>query len=225
MRTHLLWLIHIYSGLGIPVAALTLYHCIKGEVKIAFFYMFLAILIDATDGLLARRFHVSKVLTKFDGRKLDDLVDFLNYVLVPVAMAFILRILPRDYMFFGIIPIIASVYGFSQVSAKTEDGYFTGFPSYWNLVLFYLYLFQLSTLFNSIVFILFSIAVFIPVKYIVPFKTKPFTMVTDIFCIFWGLNLAAIYIFLPNPPAWLIVLSAGFPIYYAGLSIYLHFKP
>ncbi len=224
MRIHLLWLIHIYTGLGIPIASLTLYYCAKGEIKTAFFYMFLAILIDATDGLLARRFNVSKVLTSFDGRKLDDLVDFLNYVLVPVTMAFFLKILPGDNLFFGIIPIMASAYGFSQVSAKTEDGFFSGFPSYWNLVVFYLYLLKLPTFLNIMIFILFSGAVFMPIKYIVPFKTKPFARVTNIFCTVWCLNLFAIYVFFQNPPAWLVMLSTAFPFYYAGLSVYLHFS-
>ena len=224
MKTHLMWLIHIYTGLGIPVAGLTLYYCAKGEIKTAFFYMFLAILIDATDGSFARRFNVSKALTEFDGRKLDDLIDFLNYVLVPIAMGFFLKILPEENLFFGTLPIMASAYGFSQVSAKTEDGFFTGFPSYWNIVVFYLYLFRLPTFLNIIIFILFSAAVFVPVKYIVPFKTKTFARVTDIFCIVWGFNLAAIYIFLPNPPAWLVILSGAFPIHYIVLSIYLNFS-
>ena len=223
-RFSALWLIHIYTGLGIPVAGLTLYHCAKGEIKTAFFYMFLAILIDATDGFLARRYNVSKVLTKFDGQKLDDLIDFLNYVLVPVAMAYFLRILPEDYLYLGIIPIMASAYGFSQVSAKTEEGFFTGFPSYWNLVVFYLYLLKLPIFLNIIIFFMFSAAVFVPLKYIVPFKTKPFARVTDIFCVIWCLNLAAIFIFLQNQPTWLVILSATFPVYYIVLSIYLHFS-
>lgn len=224
MRHHLLWLIHIYTASGIPVAALTLYSCAKGEIKTAFFFMFLAVFIDATDGFFARRFNVAKVLPKFDGRKLDDLVDFLNYVLVPVAMAFILRILPGESLFFGILPVMASAYGFSQVTAKTEHGFFTGFPSYWNLVVFYLYLFKLPIFLNIIIVILFSAAVFIPVKYIVPFKTKPFAGITDIFCIIWCLNLAAIFAFLQNPPVWLVLFSTLFPLYYITLSIYLHFS-
>ena len=135
-QKHFLWLIHFYTALGIPVAALTFYFCLKGEIKVAFFFLFLAILIDATDGPLARKFKISELLPNFDGGKLDDLVDFLNYVVVPVAMAFILKILPEDLPAIGIIPIMASAYGFSRASAKTEDGYFTGFPSYWNLTLF-----------------------------------------------------------------------------------------
>lgn len=224
MRINFFWLIHIYTGLGIPIAALTLYNCIKGEIKTAFLFMFIAIFIDATDGFLARRFNISKILIKFDGRKLDDLVDFLNYVLVPIAMAYFLKILPGSNLAFGLIPVIASAYGFSQVSSKTEDSFFLGFPSYWNLVVFYLYFLKLSALFNSIIFIVLSAAVFVPIKYIIPFKTKPFAKVTNIFCVLWSINLASIVGFLPNPPLWLVILSIIFPAYYISLSIYLHFS-
>ena len=37
------------------------------------------------------------------------------------------------------LPLLASAYGFSQVNAKTPDGFFLGFPSYWNIIAFYLY--------------------------------------------------------------------------------------
>ena len=32
------------------------------------------------------------------------------------------------------LPLVASVYGFCQVQVKTDDGYFLGFPSLWNVV-------------------------------------------------------------------------------------------
>ena len=40
------------------------------------------------------------------------------------------------------MPLLASGYGFSQVNVKTADGFFLGFPSYWNIVAYYLYVLQ-----------------------------------------------------------------------------------
>ena len=48
-------------------------------------------------------------------------------------------ILPAGYEAWLFLPLLASVYGFCQVQAKTDDGYFLGFPSLWNLVALYLY--------------------------------------------------------------------------------------
>ena len=38
-----------------------------------------------------------------------------------------------------VLPLLASAYGFSQVNVKTDDGFFLGFPSYWNIVAYYLF--------------------------------------------------------------------------------------
>ena len=38
-----------------------------------------------------------------------------------------------------LFPLLASAYGFCRDQAKTDDGYFLGFPSYWNIVAFYCY--------------------------------------------------------------------------------------
>ena len=46
---------------------------------------------------------------------------------------------PAPFSWLLVVPLLASAYGFSRVDAKTDDGYFLGFPSYWNIVAFYLY--------------------------------------------------------------------------------------
>ena len=44
----------------------------------SFVLMLVATLIDATDGTLARAIRIKDVLPDFDGRRLDDIVDFLT---------------------------------------------------------------------------------------------------------------------------------------------------
>ena len=48
--------------------------------------VFIATLIDATDGTLARAVRIKEVLPGFDGRRLDDLIDFLTYVFLPLLL-------------------------------------------------------------------------------------------------------------------------------------------
>ena len=47
--------------------------------------------------------------------------------------------------------LLASVYGFNRDDAKTGDYFFTGFPSYWNIVVIYLFMMQLPQQTNAIV--------------------------------------------------------------------------
>jgi phosphatidylcholine synthase len=83
------------------------------------------------------------VLPGIDGRRLDDMVDYLNYVIVPVVF-----LVAAGYLTPAVAaaPILASAYGFSQQDAKTEDDFFLGFPSYWNIVALYIWLLDVSQL-------------------------------------------------------------------------------
>ena len=102
-----------------------------------------ATIVDSTDGTLARIVRIKEVVPGFDGRRLDDIVDFLNYTFLPLLLIWRAEILPSGQEAWLFLPLLASVYGFCQVQAKTDDGYFLGFPSLWNLVALYLYVLPL----------------------------------------------------------------------------------
>src|SRR4029079_7616768 len=104
-------------------------------------WLFLQVAVDATDGLLARRLRVYERTPGVNGAKLDDIVDYLCYVFVPALMVWRAPLVPADW----VVPVAAamllsSAYGFNRGDAKTSDHFFTGFPSYWNIVVFYLFL-------------------------------------------------------------------------------------
>src|SRR5205085_626483 len=105
----------------------------------AFALMALATIIDATDGTLARKVGVKQVLPGFDGRRLDDIIDFLNYTFLPLLLLWRAGCVPEGQEAWLLLPLLASVYGFCQVSIKTDDGFFLGFPSLWNVVALYIY--------------------------------------------------------------------------------------
>ena len=143
------WVAHLYTGLGVVAALAATLAVVRGDYREAFLWLGLQIFIDATDGVLARALRVKERLPQFDGGKLDDLIDYLTYVFIPVLIALHAGLLPPALgLWIGSIVLLASGYGFSQSSAKvrTSDYFFTGFPSYWNLVVVYLFLLQISPL-------------------------------------------------------------------------------
>ena len=101
--------------------------------------MMIATAIDATDGWFARKAHVKHVLPGFDGAALDNLIDFHTYTTLPLLLIWRAGILPGGVSWLLLFPLLASAYGFSRTDAKTDDGFFLGFPSYWNIVAFYGY--------------------------------------------------------------------------------------
>src|ERR1043165_9807281 len=121
----LAWCVHLYTASGLVAAAGMAFFIVRGDAegfRWAIALMIAATFLDATDGTLARRWRVKEVLPGFDGRRLDDIVDFLTYTALPLLLIWRARLLPEGQDWALLLPLLASAYGFSQVSAKTDDG-------------------------------------------------------------------------------------------------------
>jgi len=217
------WAVHAYTASGAVAGFFVLQATFANQAREAFLWMLVAVLIDATDGTLARALKIKHVLPGFDGAKLDDIVDYFTFVIAPVVFLFQMRLLPSSGTFiFVALPLLASAYGFCQAAAKTPDFFFTGFPSYWNIVAFYLYVWRLPLWANGVLICALSLCVFIPVRYIYPTRTVPFRRLTNVLGVGWiGVLLALLYQF-PAPSGWLVLCSLYYPLYYTALSFYLH---
>jgi phosphatidylcholine synthase len=217
------WAVHAYTASGAVVGFLALRATFLGRARDAFLWMLLAVLIDATDGTLARAVEIKRVLPWFDGAKLDDIIDYFTFVIVPVVFFYELHLLPvSGTLLFVALPLLASAYGFCQTAAKTPDFFFTGFPSYWNIVAFYFYAGHMPLWLNGTLICVLSFFVFVPVRYIYPTRTVPFRRLTNFLGALWvGVLLILLWQF-PVPSPWLVLVSLYYPLYYTLLSFYLH---
>jgi phosphatidylcholine synthase len=220
IRQTLAWGVHAFTASGAVIGALALLAIAGGDLSRAALLMLLALAIDSVDGTLARAVRVRDVLPTFDGRRLDDMVDFLNYVIVPaVFLVWAGSLLSWHW---AALPILASAYGFSQDDAKTEDDFFLGFPSYWNVVALYLWRFDVSPLAGTVIVALFSAMVFVPFKFLYPSRAPVLRRTTNIACAVWTVALAGCVL----DPAQtasihLLALTLLFPVYYFVLSFWL----
>jgi phosphatidylcholine synthase len=218
------WIAHLYTGLGAATALLATLAVFAGDYRSAFIWLGVQIFIDATDGVLARSLRVKERLPHFDGARLDDIIDYLCYVFIPVLLALHAQLLPLRWgTAVGIVILLASAYGFSQAAAKvkTTDYFFTGFPSYWNLVVFYLFVFRFPPEVNAVILLVFAVLVFVPLRYVYPSRTQTLSSVTNTLGVLWALLTLWIVWRLPatdGPWAW---ISMIFPFYYFALSAYL----
>lgn len=228
-RRVLAWCVHLYTASGLICAAGITVLLVQGgpeAFRWSFVLMIVATLIDATDGTLARAIHIKETLPGFDGRRLDDIVDFLTYTCLPLLLIWRApHLLPSGWEFILLLPLVASAYGFCQVSAKTDDGYFLGFPSYWNLVAFYLYALQpLPGWIPVTLLVLLSLLTFVPARYLYPSQRGRLNLVTTALGSLWGLLLAWILYEMPTTPVEgstaqrAALLSLFFPIYYLAAS-------
>jgi phosphatidylcholine synthase len=225
----LAWSVHFYTALGLVAAAGMAVLLADPNPSVeafrwAFVLMLVATLIDATDGTLARAIRIKEVLPGFDGRRLDDIVDFLTYTALPLFLIWRARLLPDGTEALLLLPLLASAYGFCQVSAKTDDGYFLGFPSYWNLVAFYLYVLQMPKWGALALVVTLALLTFVPTRYLYPTMRGRLNRVTNVLgagwtcLLIWILALPAIELVSAGPAREMGLVSLFFPVYYMAAS-------
>ncbi len=221
-RIVLAWLVHLYTALGAALAFFALLFIEQAKFQEAFWLMALAVLIDASDGTLARLVRVKEQIPWFDGDRLEDIVDYLNYVLVPSLFLIRAELLPpEDAFWLAAVPLVASAYGFCQKEAKTPDHFFLGFPSYWNIVVLYLYVMRTPRWINAFLILILSTLVFVPLKYLYPSRSPILRGLTNTLGAIWGILVFLMIYQLPEPSFYMVLASLLFPAYYFILSFWI----
>jgi len=181
--------------------------------------------VDASDGVFARLARVKEVLPGFDGARLDDIVDYLTFVFLPVLLLYYAGDLPAAWGgAVASVVLLSSAYGFSQTQAKTSDYFFTGFPSYWSIVVLYQYALRLAPPVNAVMLLGLAALVFVPIGYVYPSRTPTLRGLTVALGLVWGAATVALIFVLPDVPVWLQVVSLAYPVYYVMLSLALHLR-
>ncbi len=216
------WGAHAFTASGALWGLLALIAIAGGEFGVAFAWMTVALAVDSFDGMLARWARVQQVLPGFDGTLLDNMLDYLNYVVVPAFLIHQAALLPPRYAVAGAAAIcLASGYQFCQPDAKTDDPYFKGFPSYWNALAFYLFLGGLDARVNLVVVATFVVLVFVPLKWVYPSRMSRWRGITIAATCAWGAACIAMLTQFPEPAPWLLYGSLVYVAYYVLVSLYL----
>jgi phosphatidylcholine synthase len=217
--------LHAYTASGTVLALLIVIAAIDGDAVRALWLGLAALVIDGTDGMIARRLRVKETIPWFDGAMLDNIVDYLTYAFAPIVLLWTGGYLPAGTWgaVLGALPLLASSYQFCRVDAKTEDHFFLGFPSYWNVVAFYVVVLGLSPVSTGTILVVCSILVFIPVKYLYPSRTRVFRSLNLLTTAIWVASYAVLLAQMPNPNTIVVVISLAYLVYYGGLSLYLTF--
>ena len=222
LRRILAWGVHLFTASGAVWGLFALFEIMQGDFGRATIFMLVALGVDSMDGSLARRVDVSEYAPSIDGRRMDDIVDYLNFVIVPcVFMAQSGSVLSPAWV---ALPALASAFGFSQKDAKTDDNFFLGWPSYWNVLAFYLWLLDLSPAAGTLWVVGLSIAIFIPYKYIYPsqLENRALRYFVSYTGLVWAIALAWAALDYETASSYHVVeVSLVYPVLYLALSFKL----
>jgi phosphatidylcholine synthase len=217
------WLVHFYTASGAVLAFAAALAVFQSRFRDAFLLLILSTLVDATDGMLARRAGIPEATPGFDGARLDDIVDYLTFVFVPMLILYMAGDLPAGWGFLvAAAVLLASGYGFASLDAKTSDYFFTGFPSYWNIVALYLHAARIPPAWNAVILLGLVVMVFVRIGYVYPSRTPVLRGLTNVLGAAWAVMMLAVVWLLPAAPRPLLIGSLFFPVYYTVLSFWLH---
>ena len=221
-QTFVAWLVHGYTALGGVAGMCALLAAAAGDIRRAFLYLGVAGVSDATDGVLARRARVHEVLPNFSGAQLDNAIDILTFVWIPIFILGAEELLPHP-VWLG-IPILAALYAYGQVNMKTRDHFFLGFPSYWNVVALYMWWLRPGPVAAVLMVLAPGVLSFIPTRYLYPSRNRLLWKTTLALGLLWAGLVVWLLVAEQPPEPRLVALSLCFPLYYLVLSFFLDFR-
>lgn len=215
------WLVHLYTASGGVVGMFALFAAAEGRIHDAFLLLVVTMLIDATDGILARLVRVRDVLPGFDGAMVDNVIDVLTFVWIPLFIMWTEHLLPHPYWI--AVPVLAALYAYGQTNMKSADAFFIGFPSYWNIVALYLYWFRPADAIAVLMIVVPAALTFVPTRYLYASKNRILWKTTWFLGAIW--MIMVVYgLWQDSPSRALVWASLFFPAYYMVASFYVDWR-
>lgn len=226
MRPKLLaYAVHAFTASGLIFSMLAVNSIAQGEFHQSLIWLFGAYMVDAIDGTLARKAKVKEVLPDFDGRMLDYVIDFLNFVFIPAYLVLKIDALPQSVEIpLVVLILLVSAYHYGNLKAVTTDHYFLGFPAAWNLVVFYIFFLSLSPIWNVCIVLFFAIMHFVPVKVVYLTRIQRYRKFHVSLTVVWALCNGYILFAHPEPIKEIMFVSLGIMFYMTFISFWVTFK-
>lgn len=212
---------HILTASGVAFGLFALLAAHERRFTAMFAWLALTLAIDAIDGPLARWFRVKEVLPHWSGDILDLVVDYLTYVVVPIYALILSGLIdaPLSLIAGASATVISALY-FADGRMKTDDMFFRGFPAAWNIVVFYLFLFQPPSLAGFAIVLALCALTFIPAPFLHPIRVTKLRFFTIGLLVLWMMLAITALAYDLSPPwpvgAGLLVLA----VYFFGAGIF-----
>lgn len=199
------WGVHILTASGAVLGFLALEAAWRADTVETFLWLGIALAVDGLDGPLARSLSIAQAEPRIDGAALDLIVDYLTYVVAPVAYFWSAHLFPAGWELplAGLI-LMTSLYTFVRRDMKAEESDFRGFPAVWNLVAAALVVTRAGPSAVAATSLALAALTFAPVKVVHPVRVTLLRPVTLAVLVLW---LAATGLLIAQPDysraAWL----------------------
>jgi phosphatidylcholine synthase len=211
--------VHILTASGAYLAFLALVAAAEQRFVDMWWWLGLALLVDGIDGPIARKLKVKEVLPTWSGELLDNVIDYVTYVLIPAFALYQSGMIGPTMSFVcaGLIVISSAIY-YANMGMKTAENFFSGFPVVWNMLVFTLFAINAGEWTAMIVVFIAVFVTFLPIHFLHPVRVVRLRRVNlAIFlawCFFSGWSLILHF----DSPVWLVLAISLTGLYLAVIG-------
>lgn len=214
------WAVHGFTLTGAIWASLAALALIEGNITAMWMWLGIALVVDAVDGTLARRADVLRHAPMFDGRTMDNIVDYLTWSFLPAV--FMYKFIPLGSPSVSLILFVliagSSLFCYCNLALKTDDFYFMGFPAAWNIAAMFMWILGTGAMTNAAAVVVLSVLTVSPLTFVHPFRVRQAMPINIAAALTWIGSTIALVINHPERPILAWVLWWTSIVWLGGLS-------
>lgn len=211
--------VHLLTASGSFLAFLSIVAASDGHYTAMWWWLALALFVDGIDGPIARRLEVKYVLPNWSGEMLDNIIDYVTYVLIPAFALYQSGFMGTNLSFLsGAIIVVSSAIYYADTGMKTKENFFKGFPVVWNMVVFTLFIVRPGEWVAFATVVISAFLSFLPINFLHPVRVVRLRSLNlSIFLLWCAFGVVALYYML-DAPNWVRIgiTVTGLYIYFIG---------
>jgi phosphatidylcholine synthase len=163
--------VHLLTASGSFLAFLSLVAASEERWPAMFWWLGLALFVDGIDGPIARRLQVKEILPTWSGETLDNIIDYVSYVLIPAFALYASGFMGTGLSFTSAaIIVVSSAIYYADTGMKTKENFFKGFPVVWNMLVFTLFITSPGQYVAFAIVVIAAICSFLPIWFLHPVR-------------------------------------------------------
>jgi phosphatidylcholine synthase len=216
--------VHLLTASGSFLAFLGVVAASERRFVDMFWWLGLALIVDGIDGPIARKVRVKEVLPNWSGDTLDNIIDYVTYVLLPAFALYESGMIGQPWSFVaaGLIVVSSAIY-YADMGMKTEEYFFSGFPVVWNMVIFTLFVIDATATTALVVVVVSVILTFLPIHFLHPVRVKRLRPLNMAVFVVWAVLSGISLLMHFATPGWVVwgVVATGLYMYCIGAVLQL----
>jgi phosphatidylcholine synthase len=211
--------VHLLTASGSFLAFLSLVAASEERWPAMFWWLGLALFVDGIDGPIARKLQVKEILPTWSGIMLDNIIDYVTYVLIPAFALY-----QRGFMGPGLsftsaaLIVISSAIYYADTGMKTKENFFKGFPVVWNMLVFTLFVIEPGEYASFAAVVVAAILTFVPMNFLHPVRVKRLRQINlPVFLVWCLLGIIALLEGMEAPPLIKVAIAiTGIYLFFVG---------